>query len=419
MRLLNTTTLQLEEFWDSNIPKKYAILSHTWGKEEVSFQDIKNLDSTSQLVGFSKIQACCEQAVKDDLKWAWIDTCCIDKSSSAELSESINSMFRWYEKATICYAYLSDVAAGSDLQGPESSFFKSRWFTRGWTLQELIAPREVEFFSNDWNKLGSRSQLSKVISQITRIGQDVLRENNKKALQRKSIAQKMSWASRRETTRSEDTAYCLLGLFEVNMALLYGEGANAFIRLQKKILKRSNDQSLFAWTAPKSEGVSGFELLLAGFLASSPAYFEHSHDYIPNNHPSQLLRLIRPYSMTNMGLCIDIPLFEVPGNENQFMVVLLCSSTSAKEKNGYIGLFVFVDEPGLFQSRGLFGSKHISDWCKARRDAYQGPTALRATSFDVDRIGPYLKIDWDARHRGIKAHVGTLYVPQNSSALSR
>ena len=305
--------------------------------------------------------------------------------------------------------------SSTDLGGPDSSFAKSRWFTRGWTLQELIAPREVEFFSKDWDSLGFRSNLFREILEITRISYDVLRENGRKALQRKSVAQKMSWASRRETTHSEDMAYCLLGLFEVNMALLYGEGTNAFIRLQNKILKRSNDQSIFAWTAPRPQGVSKTELSIAGFLASKPSYFEHSQTYTSCSDPSQHLRLTRPYSMTNMGLCIDIPVFEVPGKANQFMVVLLCTSIRNKEKNSCIGFPVFVNEPRLFQNHGLVESEHMSDWCYARRDAYQGPTALKARSFSIDKIGPYLEIDWDARNRGIKAHVGTLYVPQGSS----
>jgi hypothetical protein len=415
MRLLHTTTLKLEQFWDSNNTKPYAVLSYTWEEQEVSFQDIANLDSASQLIGYSKIKACCEQAKEQKLEWAWIDTCCIDKSSSAELSEAINSMFRWYKDAAICYAYLSDVPSDDDLQGPESAFSKSRGFTRGWTLQELIAPREVEFFSKEWNKLGCRSSLFREISEITRIGHSVLRDN-KNALQGKSIAQKMSWASRRCTTRSEDMAYCLMGLFDVNMPLLYGEGTKAFIRLQEEILKRSNDQSLFAWTAPRPDGTDKAETLVGGFLASSPSYFEHSHHYVPCNHPSRLLRLTRPYSMTNMGLCIDIPLFKVPGNEAEFMAILLCSSTSNRGRNNYIGIFVFVDYPGSFQNRGFLSSKNTSEWSVASRDAYQVPTALKVREFGGIRSSrPWLKIDWDARNREIKAHVGTLYVPQDAS----
>jgi hypothetical protein len=256
MRLLNTTTFKLEEFWDSNDTPDYAILSHTWEKEEVSFQVIANLDSASQLLGFKKIQDSCRQANEDRLDWVWIDTCCIDKSSSAELSETINSMFRWYKNSKICYAYLSDVPSNEDPEVPESSFSKSRWFTRGWTLQELIAPCEVEFFSKDWVRIGCQRSPCLQISNITRIDVGIL--TGKEQFDRKSIAQRMSWASQRCTTRSEDMAYCLIWLFDVNMPLLYGEGPEAFLRLQEEILKRSNDQSLFAWTAASSQIIKGY-----------------------------------------------------------------------------------------------------------------------------------------------------------------
>jgi hypothetical protein len=152
MRLRNTNTLKLEEFWDSNDAPASVIASHTWGKEEVSFQAIGNLELAAQLIGFSKIRACCRQALGDGYEWVWIDTCCIDKSRSAELSEEINSMFRWYKESAICYAYLIDVLSDDDSQAPSSTFPKSRWFTRGWTLQELLSPRELVFFSNNWKK---------------------------------------------------------------------------------------------------------------------------------------------------------------------------------------------------------------------------------------------------------------------------
>jgi hypothetical protein len=155
----------------------------------------------------------------------------------------------------------------------------------------------------------------------------------------RSIAKRMSWASRRETTRSEDIAYCLTGLFGVNMPLLYGEGEKAFIRLQEEILKRSNDHSLFAWTAPKPNGVDKLELLLGGLLASSPSHFRNSNHYLDQNDPSLALLLRQPSSMTNMGLCIDAPLFQVPG-KNEFIAVLLCVSTYGRKS--FTGLRVFV-----------------------------------------------------------------------------
>jgi len=249
----------------------------------------------------------------DGYEWVWIDTYCIDKSSSAELSEAINSMFGWYKKSAICYAYLADVPSNGDPQVPQSAFSKSRWFTRGWTLQELIAPNILEFFSNDWKKLGSRRSLSARISQITTIDSDVLALNLQP--QRRSIAQRMSWASRRSTTRIEDIAYCLIGLFAINMPLLYGEGERAFIRLQEEILKRSNDHSLFAWTEEKTSASK----VLGGLLASSPSGFAHSNSCTPLSFFSGSNL---PFSMTNLGLRIELPIFHVPqAPQDEFIAV--------------------------------------------------------------------------------------------------
>ncbi|KUJ11357.1 HET-domain-containing protein [Mollisia scopiformis] len=236
MRLINTTTLQLEEYFDRKIPP-YAILSHRWEEEEVTFQDMIAEGAANSF----KITGCCQRAREDGLKYAWIDTCCIDKSSSAELSEAINSMFKWYKNAEVCYAYLSDVLInGFDSTSLSSMFRRSRWFTRGWTLQELLAPHTIIFFDITWTEIGTKLQLRPLIEQITGITH-LLNFN------RASIAQKMSWAAERVTTRVEDQAYCLMGLFGVNMPPLYGEGDNAFRRLQLEILEVSDDESIFAW----------------------------------------------------------------------------------------------------------------------------------------------------------------------------
>ena len=138
MRLINSKSLEMEEFFDHNIPH-YATLSHTWGKEEVTFQDMQGR-GTRKKGGFSKILGCCEQAKQDGLEWVWIDTCCIDKSSSAELTEAINSMFKWYQRAVVCFVFLKDLDPETD------SLENCNWFRRGWTLQELITPRHIRFF---------------------------------------------------------------------------------------------------------------------------------------------------------------------------------------------------------------------------------------------------------------------------------
>jgi hypothetical protein len=194
----------------------------------------------------------------------WIDTCCIDKSSSAELSEAINSMFRWYRDSEVCYAFLSDVDADEPPSADKSTFQQSRWFTRGWTLQELIAPGVVYFYGAGWKQIGSRETLLELIVKITRISPEYFSNGD---LSQFSAAQKMSWAATRKTTRIEDIAYCLLGLFDINMPLLYGEGEHAVVRLQEEILRQFEDDSLF------SHGH-------ANILAPSPWWFRGSKDIL-------------------------------------------------------------------------------------------------------------------------------------------
>ena len=168
MRLINVKTLQIEEFIDGYVPR-YAILSHTWLKEEVTFSDMQNGGSLCDKAGWHKIQYSIEQATADGLGFLWVDTCCIDKSSSAELSEAINSMFAWYREATVCYAFLADIPFPLVGDDTEYTLGKSRWFTRGWTLQELLAPENVRFYSSEWRCLGTKAELSSVISCITAI----------------------------------------------------------------------------------------------------------------------------------------------------------------------------------------------------------------------------------------------------------
>jgi hypothetical protein len=298
MYLLDTSTFELHDFQSNDIPD-YAILSHRWSGEEVSFFDLRDGKGTD-LAGFSKFKGCCAQAASDGWQYVWIDSCCIDKSSSAELSEAINSMFRWYKNAEVCYAYLVDVPDGTeDPRLPDSFFRRSKWFTRGWTLQELLAPSTVVFFDCNWVEIGTKSSLYDTIVSITGIK---LLANFEEAC----VAQKMSWASRRETTRLEDMAYCLMGLFGVNMPPLYGEGENAFRRLQLEILNRMDDESLFAWKEERG-GVwpwiverSG----MGGLLARSPTAFRYSGDVQKLTQAKE-----RPsFSMTNKGVRIELRL---------------------------------------------------------------------------------------------------------------
>ena len=293
MRLLNVRTRQLEELFGSQIPK-YAILSHTWGQEEVTFSDIHTTSAQAK-VGYTKFENVCSQAARDGYHLVWIDTCCIDKSSSSELSEAINSMFLWYQEAGVCYAYLEDVPA-SEI----GEFFgSSRWFTRGWTLQELIAPKQVVFFGKHWTRLGTKASLADVVLNATGINKKTLLDPQ--YLRRNSVAQRMSWASKRSTTRVEDMAYSLLGIFDLNMAVLYGEGTNAFVRLQEEIMKNSDDQSLFAWGIPCDRHGTPKN---RGILAPTVREFANAGNIVPL--PSKAHT--PPYMMTHKGLQIQLAL---------------------------------------------------------------------------------------------------------------
>ncbi|EIW65163.1 HET-domain-containing protein, partial [Trametes versicolor FP-101664 SS1] len=252
MWLLNTRTYELQNFVSGRIPP-YAILSHRWGRSEVSFADMQDLSVAQEKRGWEKVEKACWCALNTfNCSWIWDDTCCIDKSSSAELSEAINSMYAWYEAASICIAYLHDVEDWDEdfPEGALASFRESRWFTRGWTIQELIAPLKLVFYSTSWIELGTRMDWATVLEDITGIDANVLNRHGtdpEEPLSRKSVAERMSWASRRETTREEDMAYCLMGVFNVHMPPIYGEGGEgAFRRLQLEIMQRTNDRSILA-----------------------------------------------------------------------------------------------------------------------------------------------------------------------------
>jgi hypothetical protein len=303
MRLLDAHTLELKTFVD-NIPP-YAILSHCWGDEEVVFSDLADLNQARKKEGFTKLQKTCELAVADGFDYAWIDTCCIDKSSSAELSEAINSMFVWYRASGQCYAYLADVElqgafAEGDSAMHHNTFALSKWFTRAWTLQELLAPRNglMKFYSMDWQLLGSKANVGRRISNITGIPIEYLEGWS---LETASISMRMSWAADRQATRAEDIAYSLLGIFDVNMPLLYGEGkVKAFRRLQEEIMKITEDETLFAW-----EAEDGMNDLTAAVLAVGPNDFRETRDLIPFASDD----LLPPYTITHRGLRIWQTLF--------------------------------------------------------------------------------------------------------------
>ncbi|KXX81004.1 Vegetative incompatibility protein HET-E-1 [Madurella mycetomatis] len=343
MRLLNVQTLRLE---DKGEGATYAILSHRWEDEEILFEDVSVRDGiyeeAKHKLGYIKLEGACSQAQRDGFEYLWCDTCCIDKSSSAELSEAINSMYRYYQQAAICYAYLAGLPEDTDAQ-TDVEFANHEWFTRGWTLQELIAPKEVLFFTErrriggpelpkkssrtgDWTLLGRKSDLCTRLSSITGIDTNVLRGSQE--IRSISIAKRMSWAAKRVTTRIEDCAYCLLGLFGINMPMLYGENEKAFIRLQEEIMKDSSDESLFAWRDENANTDA-----LTGLLASSPSMFKDSgrffayYDWEPRV----------PYFKTNHGLQITLRLTPVESND-LYVAALNCPRPF--ETDGFAGVFL-------------------------------------------------------------------------------
>ncbi|RDX52498.1 HET-domain-containing protein [Lentinus brumalis] len=253
-----------------------------------------------------KIRMACCLAAEIGMELVWMDSCCIDQDSSAELSEAINSMYEWYECSTICLVFLSDVDDDDDLSAPRSQFRKSRWHSRGWTLQELIAPRYHIFYSRDWKRLGTKMSLARTLAEVTGIDRVIL--NHEKSVDHVSVAQRMFWASRRATTRVEDQAYALMGIFGVHMPTIYGEGRKAFIRLQEEILRHTYDQTIFAWgpcwrhdEVPEiptglshREGALLFEtpfMDMYGLLANSPEDFVWSNGINPVDHETFIEQL--------------------------------------------------------------------------------------------------------------------------------
>lgn len=386
MRLINTLTLELQDFFSSIVPE-YAILSHTWGEDEVTFQDMASPNRTSKK-GWHKITETCRIAREHSLDFAWVDTCSIDKSSSAELTESINSMFQWYENARICYVFLEDTSAQ---QATVQGLGSCRWFTRGWTLQELLASRKMLFFDKTWSNIGSTPELDARITSYTDIPLEVLRSKNLSAW---SVASKMSWAARRRTTRIEDEAYSLLGIFGVSMPLIYGEGRRAFRRLQEEIVKRSNDLTIFAWeTEPYSVQKSLF--------ASSPAAFTSGSSWarpFRNHFPE--------FSVTNKGLLVSshLSLRVRTRNDDREAPCYLLMLGSHQNQDQKVGIYLQKTGPSLFfrdgsEQTAWFKNKDLqADWRKDDQPSY------------------HIVIDWvtGSLDRSLAFVQGALHIPEQA-----
>ncbi|KXJ87413.1 heterokaryon incompatibility protein-domain-containing protein [Microdochium bolleyi] len=322
MRLINLDTLHLDDFISSDDVPPYAILSHTWeAREEVSYAEWLAAESDPGLrdrlrakKGHAKILGAADKARALGYGHLWVDTNCIDKTSSAELSEAINSMFAWYKRSKVCLVHLADVAdvaaqpgnfsSGPDPDsGPGPDLEQSRWFRRGWTLQELLAPRRLIFYSASWQQVGTISTLEKRLSAICGIAGAYIRKDV--PLWSAGVAEKLSWLAGRTTTREEDMAYCMLGIFRINMPLLYGEGSRAFVRLQEEIIRRTNDHTIFAWHAnDHASSVSRHEV--PSILARSPRQFARNEacpvDFstTQGHNPA--------FAWTNAGLNIEVPI---------------------------------------------------------------------------------------------------------------
>lgn len=337
-RFLNTLTGEFE-WYDNPRDIRYAILSHTWRLRrdggEQSFDDIRRLQAAVKDVddsGYSecgtifahpklsaKIKGICKIAREAGFRLIWIDSCCIDKTSSAELSEAINSMFEWYRLSNVCYAYLEDVPDSDDPSILEYRFRNSRWHTRCWTLQELIAPKSVQFLTESWHLLGTKLGLAITLETITGISFNIL--TGQAGVDSASVARRMSWAATRQASRVEDEAYSLMGLFNVHMPTIYGEGTHAFLRLQEEIVKTIPDQSIFAWGIERSAS----SLLYPGLFASSPGDFTGCGDITPVP-PSRFA------SMLDLQGSEDVPPLDCVLTPLGVRIQLLCINVAANAK---------------------------------------------------------------------------------------
>jgi GTPase SAR1 family protein len=266
MRLLHFDTLGklvLTDFRDKTIPP-YAILSHRWSDSEILIEDVLSGTYKEREEGYQKLAFCAKQAAQDKLQYFWIDTCCIDRWNKSERSKAINSMFQWYKNATRCYVFLPDVSVSTATEPVqrsdwEVSFCASAWFTRGWTLQELIAPVSVEFFSCEGRGLGDKATLDQLLHNITGIPLEALRNC---PLDQFSISERRRWADNRVTTEEEDIVYCLLGVLGVSMSTNYREGKESAIRrLQAEVEAAGSAPSIIPFS--RNESFVGRELQLA------------------------------------------------------------------------------------------------------------------------------------------------------------
>ncbi|XPT00388.1 hypothetical protein M3J09_009542 [Ascochyta lentis] len=335
MNLLKTDTYEVVRA--SGSTPRYAILSHRWESEEITFDIMKTIKpSAMRSPSFSsipaslrasaaKIRGACAIAQQQGFGHIWIDTCCIDKTKSEELRYALNMMFKWYQNAAVCYTYFNDIT----FSAPNERMFMSdrndrrgqasEWFERGWTLQELLAPREMQFYDKRWKFMGTRGELAKLVGRVSGISPEYL--NRTRDLNDASCAMKMSWMAGRVTQKVEDVAYSLIGLFDIHLDPIYGEGTRSFIRLQEAIMTEFGrfDESLFAWERPQGSmlrcfqsepRVHVFEHNKWGLLAPSPDCFKRSGNIFVKK---DLIKM-RPaggFRRSHQGIFFTLPAKEV------------------------------------------------------------------------------------------------------------
>ena len=413
------------EFRDDEATE-YAILSHRWiDSTEVDYEEMVDLakmdreeqDEIRGRHGYKKIVDTCKQAKQDGYEWVWIDTCCIDKRSSAELSEAINSMYRWYANAKICYAYLHDVDGSSfptkkdEEEYPNSNQWPE-WFSRGWTLQEMIAPRDLQFFNKHWQPIGNKKSLAGTLKSITGVPEHILADGLEG--NRPCVAQIMSWAAKRTTTRMEDRAYSLMGLLDVNMPMLYGEGKKAFHRLQLEIIHSSNDQSIFAWGY-------GSNVRTGSVLADDPSFFKDC-SYMKLMDHDQFIKFPQPFStnadhfdvfpITNRGIQIWMPLRRYRYSNCVFKAYLPCRYDGDLvsidlvlwDSNYYRYLLVATGDASLEKSPAKFRQVYLR---------YQD-TSNHTVTFDIDDSG-IIENGFIRSHADSKNLTGNMFTLTNTN----
>jgi hypothetical protein len=482
IRLLHINTRGFTSFPDLRSVPEYAILSHRWIHTQRNGQHValdisytEFLAGSGDQRGYEKIDKACEAVLYfaheqgRTLEWIWIDSCCIDKSNNEEHTEAINSMYQWYARSYVCITYLGDVDTFDEASSSE-------WFRRGWTLQELIAPERVLFYNKRWQGCGSKNDYSpglhdqtqypflnrsKELADITNIDIALLRLQDRKAIKTKldsiPACQKMSWASDRNTTKDEDMAYCMIGIFDIShMYLKRGEGRRAFIRLQEEVIKQSNDLTLFAWKlsddndACMEDNCLGLEELsqnapknapffdsnpasgLHGIFACGPSHFRHASQIEPTQLAvyneeititSRGVKFITPLLGTGPFFPFRMPLYCTDGTSSQLLSIelrLLGGSIYARANCTQLPLVrkdakVIPNQDDVFLAHKIRHFQHCAE--QMHKHAIRLPESILKTLHLVHVSPGYL---WSSKHNlvttnGRRFFIGCAYYQTNNT----